>query len=128
MNWGLLLRLSIFGFGMAIVTISFLPQTYEYVVWPFIFIFCAYSIAKNCDDRFFIHGFMLSIINCIYIVAFHTAFFNSYAAAHDAAVAALPQGPNPRAMSAAFGVIAGIVSGIVQGAFCLVAAKMQKKA
>jgi hypothetical protein len=127
MNWGLLLRLSAFGFVMAIATISFIPQQFEYVVWPFIFGFCAYTIAKKCDDRFFIHGFMLSIINCIYIVAFHTAFFDAYASAHDAAIAMLPQGPSPRAMSAALGVVAGVISGIIQGVFCIIAAKLQKK-
>jgi hypothetical protein len=128
MNWRLLLYLSLFGFIMAIATISFLPQTFEYIVWPFIFSFCAYSIAKKCDDRFFIHGFMLSIINCIYIVAFHTAFFDAYSASHADAIAMLPKGPSPRAMSAAMGVVAGVISGIVQGIFCITAAKMMKKA
>ena len=126
MNWRLLLYLSLFGFVMAIATISFLPQTFEYIVWPFIFCFCAYTISKNCNDRLFVHGFMLSIINCIYIVAFHSAFFETYAAAHDAAIAA-PQGPSPRAMSAAFGVVAGIISGVVQGAFCIIAGKLRSK-
>ena len=112
---------------MAIATINFLPQTFEYVVWPVIFGICAYAIAKNCEDRHFIHGFMLSIINCIYIVAFHTAFFDSYAAAHNGWISSLPAGPSPMAMSAAFGVIVGIVSGVVQGAFCIIAAKMRKQ-
>ena len=127
MNWGLLLRLSAFGAVMAIATINFLPQTFEYIVWPFIFAFCAYAIAKNCEDRLFIHGFMLSIINCIYIVAIHTAFFDMYAAAHNGWISSLPPGLNPRAMSAAYGVVAGIVSGIVLGIFCVLANRMLKK-
>ena len=127
MNWRLLVYLSLFGFVMAIATINFIPQAFEPVLWLAIFAFCAYSIAKNCDSRFFFHGFLLSIINCIYIIAFHVAFFESYSAAHAEFVNAIPQGVNPRIMSAAFGVVAGIASGIVQGVLAIVAAKMQKK-
>ena len=112
---------------MAIATISFLPQQFEYILWPFIFGFCAYSIAKHCEDRFFFHGFFLSIINCIYIVAFHTAFFETYAAAHEPWISMLPPGSNTRAMSAAAGIVIGIVSGIIQGLCCIAAAKMQSK-
>ena len=127
MNWRLLLYLSLFGLVMAIATVSFLPQTFEYIVWPFIFGFCAYTIAKRCQDRYFFHGFFLSIINCVYIVAFHVAFWDAYSAAHADMIASLPQGPSPRAMAAAIGLIAGVLSGIVQGLFCLVAAKLQNK-
>ena len=41
MNWRLLLYLSLFGFVMAIATINFLPQQFEYILWPFIFGFWA---------------------------------------------------------------------------------------
>lgn len=127
MNWRLLLYLSFFGAAMAIATISFIPIMVEPVLWLAIFGFCSYSIAKNCDSRFFFHGFILSIINCIYISAFHTAFFDSYSAAHPEFINSLPQGVNPRMASAASGVMIGVASGVIQGLLCLAAAKMQKK-
>lgn len=113
---------------MAIATVSFIPIGMEPVLWLFIFGFCSYTIAKKCDDRFFFHGFMLSIINCIYIVAFHVAFWDAYSAAHSDMVASFPKDLNPRMVSAASGPIIGVISGIVQGIFCIVAAKIQKKA
>ncbi|MEI7986258.1 MAG: hypothetical protein WCI55_11580 [Armatimonadota bacterium] len=127
MNWGLLLRLSAFGFVMAIATISFIPIGIEPILWLVIFGFCAYSIAKNCEDRYFFHGFMLSIINCIFIVAFHVAFWDTYSAAHSDMVASFPKDINPRMISAASGPIFGVLSGIVQGLMCVAAAKIQKK-
>ncbi len=127
MNWGLLLKLSAFGFAMAIATISFIPQQFEYVLWPIIFGFCAYSIAKNCQDRLFFHGFLLSIINCVYIVAFHSAFFITYSSAHESLINGLPQGPSLIAMSAAMGVMIGVISGVVQGALCIGFSKMLMK-
>ena len=113
---------------MAIATISFIPQNFEWILWLFIFGFCAYSIAKHCDSRYFFHGFMLSIINCIYITAFHAAFWDRYYAAHSDFISGLPQGVSPRAMVAAFGLVAGVVSGLVQGGLAFGAAKLQKKA
>ena len=127
MNWSLLLKLSAFGFVMAIATISFIPWEYEPVLWIFIFGICSYTIAKTCSDRFFIHGFLLSIINCIYITAFHAAFYDAYSASHSAQVAMVPTGMNPKVLMPAMGVAIGIVSGLIQGGFCLLAAKMQKK-
>lgn len=127
MNWRLLLYLSFFGFIMAIATISFIPMTVEPILWLAIFGFCSYSIAKNCESRFFFHGFMLSIINCIYITAFHVAFFDAYAASHDMAAATI-NGVSTRIFVAATGVVAGVLSGLVQGALCYGLAKTQKKA
>ena len=112
---------------MAIATISFIPSEYEPVLWLVIFGFCSYSIAKTCDDRFFIHGFLLSIINCIYITAFHAAFYDAYSSSHAAQVAMIPSGMNPKVLMPAIGVLIGIISGVIQGGFCLLAAKMQKK-
>ena len=127
MNWRLLLYLSLFGFVMAIATISFIPMGIEPILWLFIFGFCAYSIAKHCNDRYFFHGFMLSIINCIYIVAFHTAFWDSYSSAHSEMIASFPSGVNPKIISAATGPVAGVLSGIIQGLLCVVAAKIRNK-
>ena len=127
MNWRLLIYLSFFGFVMAIATISFIPQNVEPILWLFVFGFCSYSIAKNCQDRYFFHGFFLSIINCIYIVAFHTAFWETYSASHESFVSILPAGPSARAAAAAAGVLTGVLSGVVQGLFCLGAAKLQSK-
>lgn len=127
MNWRLLVYLSLFGFVMAIATVSFIPTNLEPILWLFVFGFSAYSIAKHCDSRFFFHGFILCIINCIYIVAFHTAFFDAYSLAHADLIARVPQGMSARMFFAATGPVFGVISGILLGLLSVGTAKLQKK-
>lgn len=132
MNWGLLLKLSTFGFAMAIATIELIPFEFELILWVFIFGFCAYAIVKQCTESLFMHGFMLSMITCIYYTVFHFAFFETYAASHTALMSqvnqVVPPGSNQKPLVVAFGVVFCVISGIIQGLFCHFMAKSQKTA
>jgi hypothetical protein len=64
MNWKIIFQLSLFGLIMAFGTISLIKQSMEWPFWLAIFIFCAYIIAKRCPDKYFLHGFLVSIFNC----------------------------------------------------------------
>jgi hypothetical protein len=62
-NWKLIFQLSIFGVIMAVATISLIPQNIEPVIWVLIFIVCAYIVSKKAPGKYFLHGFLISIVN-----------------------------------------------------------------
>lgn len=133
MNWKLIFQLSIFGLIMAFATVSLIPQKVEPAFWLLIFIFCAYVIAKVCGGKYFLHGFLVSLVNCVWIIAVHAAFYVTYAHNHKDAAAAgttiLPAAIaiHPRLSMIIVGPFIGIMSGIILGLFSLIASKIVKK-
>ena len=132
MNWKLIFQLSIFGLIMAIATISLIPEKVEPIFWVLIFIFCAWVIAKACPGKYFLNGFLVSLVNCIWIVAFHVIFYNSYIAHHPNAASMNLSMPaffiiHPRVAMIIMGPVFGIISGIILGLFSVVASKIVKK-
>ena len=82
MNFKLILQLSLFGFAMAIATVFWIPSNIEPIFWLAIFLLCAYLIAKNCSDKYFLNGFLVSLVNCIWITSAHIIFFDTYSVNH----------------------------------------------
>ncbi len=129
MNWKLIFRLSLFGLAMAIATVYWIPSNVEPFFWLVIFIICAYFIAKRCNDKYFLHGFMVSIFNCVWIVAIHYALYNTYMSNHADMLRDMNTkmpGKDPRIMMLVVGPIIGVISGLVQGLFAWIASKMVK--
>ena len=130
MNRKLILLLSLFGLAMAVATVFVIPSNIEPVFWLIIFITCAYFIAKNAPGKYFVHGFVLSLANCVWITAAHVLLFSTYIANHpqEAAMSAkMPMPEHPRMMMLIMGPAIGIVSGLVQGLFAFIASKIVKK-
>jgi amino acid permease len=131
MKWTLLLFLSIFGFAMAIATVYWIPTKIEPVFWLVIFLICAYIISKQCTEKFFLNGFMVSIFNCVWITAIHVLLYNSYIANHPEMAqmsSNMPLANHPRLMMLFTGPIIGVLSGLVLGLFSFIAGKIVKKA
>src|ERR1700749_3209124 len=82
MNWKIIFQLSIFGLIMAVATISLIPEKIEPVFWLAIFGFCAYVIAKVCPRRYFLHGFLVSMVNAVWITIAHIVFRETYVTHH----------------------------------------------
>jgi hypothetical protein len=130
MNWKLIFTLSLFGLAMAIATVFWIPSKIEPIFWLLIFLFCAYQIAKTVADKFFLHGFLLSLVNCIWITSAHILFVETYLANHPdeaAMMQTMPMPTHPRIMMAITGPIVGIISGLVLGLFSWIASKILKK-
>ncbi len=130
MNWKLIFQLSLFGLAMAIATVYWIPSSIEPIFWLAIFVLCAYFIAKNCSDKFFLHGFMVSIFNCIWITAAHIVFYNTYIAGHTkeaSMMASMPMPNHPRLMMLVMGPVIGAMFGLVLGLFAFIASKIVKK-
>jgi hypothetical protein len=126
MNLKIILQLSVFGLIMAFATISLIPEKFEFPFWLVIFIFCAYVIARVCPGKYFLHGFLVSIFNCVWITVVHWIFYDKYASTH-IDMTTMYNGTHPRLIMSGMGVAIGVVSGIVLGLFSFIASKMVKK-
>lgn len=131
MNWKIVFQLSVFGLIMAVATISLIPEKVEPIFWLFIFIFSAYIIAKAVGRRHFLHGFCVSLVNCIWITAAHMLFYSTYIANHPSVAKMSAEHPmlptHPRLEMLIMGPIFGIVFGLILGLFCFIASFIVKK-
>jgi uncharacterized membrane protein len=129
MNKSLIFRVSLLGLLMAVLTL-FISARIERVLWLLIMILSAYFIAKNAPGRYFLHGFLTSLVNSVWVTGIHILFFNTYFQSHSeqfAAMSSTPLSEHPRVMMLVVGPIIGIVSGLVLGLFSFIISKMMKK-
>jgi hypothetical protein len=130
LDWKLIFQLSLFGLAMAVATVFVIPSSIEPFFWLVIFGICAYIIAKKCTGRFFLHGFLVSLMNSVWITGAHILLFNPYIANHPqeaAMMASMPLPDSPRFMMALTGPVVGLVSGLVLGLFAFAAGKIVKR-
>jgi hypothetical protein len=130
MNWRLIIQLSLFGLVMALATISLIPANIEPFCWLAIFIVCAYVVAKKSPGNYFLHGFAISMVNCIWITAAHVIFAKSYLANHAQMASMQVQMPlshHPRMLMLLAGPVFGAIFGIILGFFCWVASKLVRR-
>jgi len=130
MNWRLIIMLSLFGLAMAVGTVYFIPSNVEPFCWLAIFFICAYIIAKNAPGKYFLHGFLTSLINCVWITSIHIIMSDTYIANHamEAEQTKKMFGDMPLKESMAImGPIVGIASGLVLGLFSWIASMLFKK-
>ena len=130
MNKKLIFQLSLFGLAMAIATVYVLPSNIEPIFWLLIAVICAYIIAKQCSGKYFLHGFLVSLVNCVWVTSAHVLLYNTYIANHSeeaAMMSGMPMPTHPRVMMLVMGPVIGIASGIVFGLFAFIASRMIKK-
>jgi hypothetical protein len=130
-DFKLILSLSLFGLAMGIATVFVIPSKIEPICWLLIFIVCAYVIAKRAPGKPFLHGFLVSLVNSVWITGAHIALVASYLPRHPdeaAMMAKMPMPDSPRLMMLMTGPIVGIISGLVLGLFAFVASKLVKRA
>jgi len=126
MNWKLIFALSLFGLAMAVASLFGLGL-FEFVIWLVIFIVYAWIIATRAPGKYFLHGFLVSIINSVWITTIHVAFFSIYVRNNPQMVQGAPQGVNPRVIMIAAGPIVGVILGVIAGLFAFIAAKITGK-
>jgi hypothetical protein len=129
MDWKLIFWLSLFGLAMGIATVFVIPSNIEPFVWLVIFVVCAFIVARVRQTHHFLHGFLVSIVNSVWITAAHITFFNQYIAHHPKEVSmmhSMPLPNSPRLMMALTGPVVGVLSGLVLGFFASVVGKLVK--
>jgi hypothetical protein len=131
-NWKLIFQLSIFGVIMAVATISLIPQNIEPAIWVLIFIVCAYIVSKKAPGKYFLHGFLISIINSVWITTAHVLFASTYLLNHPQMQEMSVSMPlimqhHLRTSMAVLGLPFGALFGIILGLFCFIASRIVKK-
>ncbi|HTD39609.1 MAG TPA: hypothetical protein VK671_03245 [Mucilaginibacter sp.] len=131
MNWKIIFQLSVFGLIMAVATVFLIPEKVEPVFWLAIFIFCAYIIARVVGRKHFLHGFCVSLVNCIWITGAHIIFYSTYIANHPGVAKMSADHPflpaHPRLAMLIMGPVFGIVFGLILGLFAFIASFIVKK-
>ena len=130
MNWKLILQLSVFGLIMACATVTLIPTNVEPIFWLLIFLFCGYVIARVCNGKYFLHGFLVCLANCVWIVAVHIFFYNTYILHHPEEAKMVMPPPlsiHPRLTMLIIGAMIGIISGLVLGLIAFIFSKFVKK-
>ncbi|HLI93327.1 MAG TPA: hypothetical protein VKU83_06950 [Puia sp.] len=131
MNWRLIFVLSLFGLAMAFATITVIPTYREPWFFLVIFLICAYCIAKWAPGKFFLHGFLVSLLNCVWITAVHIMYSTTYLAHHAQEASQYSKmnaqlGVSPTVAMLLVGPVIGVVSGLILGLFAFVASRMVK--
>jgi hypothetical protein len=132
MNWKLIFQLSLFGLAMAFATLSLIPMRIEPAFWLLIFVISAWLIAKYAPGNYFLHGFMVSLVNCVWITAAHAGFYRLYISNHPEMVDMSAKIPflsdHTREQMVVMGPIIGVVCGLILGLFAFLASKGVKPA
>lgn len=126
MNWKLIFGLSLFGMAMGFATVFAISPRIEPFFWLVIFIICAFVIARRVPLRAFLHGFLLGIVNSVWVTAAHLVFFNRYLANHPQEAAMTFSGRSavpPKLLMAIVGPAVGLISGVVIGVVAYALAK-----
>jgi hypothetical protein len=129
MNWKLIFQLSLFGLAMGICTVYWIPSNVEPFFWLAIFIICAYLIARNCAGKFFLHGLLVSLVNCVWVTGAHVLLFKTYANNHPKEIdqmVTMFQSNRPRLLMLFTGPVIGLISGLVLGLFAFIASRIWK--
>jgi len=124
MNWKLIFTLSLFGLAMAFATVFWIPVKSEWIFWLPIFIICALVIARKTSGNDFLHGFMVGLFNCFWILAVHLILYHTYKGIHPEMAAMnvnLPLHNHPRILMIIIGIVIGVLSGVVLGLFTFLA-------
>jgi hypothetical protein len=87
LNGKLIFQLSLFGLAMGVATVFVIPSKIEPLFWLVIFVVCAVVIARTVNDKYFLHGFLVSMLNSVWITTAHIVLFDQYIARHAERVA-----------------------------------------
>jgi hypothetical protein len=130
MNWKLIFQLSLFGLLMAVATVFWIPADREPFFWLVIFLICAMVISYRATGKFFLHGLLVSLVNSVWITAFHVLMFKTYIINHPKEadmLSTMPMPMHPRLMMLLTGPIVGLISGLVLGFFSFLASGIRRK-
>ena len=130
MNWRLIFLLSLFSIVLAAASILGFIQSFEWLMWLVVGIYCGWQFAGKVTDDFFLHGFYLGILNGILNSTFKAVFFHAYISnnprmAHE--FANLPQDLSPQLVLLIMGPIIGAFSGVVFGVLAFLASRVRKR-
>jgi hypothetical protein len=123
----LIVQLSLFGLAMGVATVYVVPSRIEPLCWLAIFFVCAGVIARRVPRRHFLHGFLVSALNGVWITGAHVILYSDYLARHPdeaAMLTRMPMPDSPRLMMLITGPVIAVISGLVLGTLSWIAGKV----
>jgi hypothetical protein len=128
MNKKLIFLLSFFGISMAFISTYWITSTTaELAVWFVILLACAYSISRQCTEKYFLNGFIAGLICSFLVTAAHIWLFNDYASHHLERMLLFGNLPlSPRTGMAVMGLAFAVISGTALGLLSVIASKVMK--
>lgn len=130
MNWKLIFLLSLFGLAIGLAGVFLVSSTVEPFCWLIVFIISAIAIAKKAPGRYFLHGFLVNLLNSAWVTAAHLALYDKYIAFHPEFLEIFANGSvkiEPRVFMLLSGAIAGVLFGVILGLFAWAAGKLFKR-
>ena len=129
MDWKLIFSLSLFGLAMAFATVFFISPKIEPFCWLVIFLICARQVAENAYEKYFLHGFSVGMLICVWMLIIHGMLLTQYALKHGAEVAKYTkmhvQMGIPVTMAMCIvGILMWLISSCILGLFSFIASKI----
>ena len=130
MNWRLVLSLSVVGVIMAFAGVFGFSGRTSTLVWLLIFIIYAIIIAWKVTGRYFLHAFLVGVVNGVWIGIVQAIFITTYFANHHVIrgiYKMLPLNGHHRILVLLMGLLVGVISGLITGLITFAAEKLMKK-
>ncbi len=111
---------------MAIFTVFLLPYYMDIFFWIPIFLVCAFLIAKNAYDSYFLHGLWTGIAIFLWVAVIHVLLYTKYIFANGPVIgilAKLPKIASPRIMLLIYLPLLGVACGVIIGLLSVIASK-----
>ena len=129
MNWKLIIILSLFGLALGVASVFTLTPVTEFVFWVAVTVVTAILIAKYAGGKFFLHGFLVAIVNTFWVTLSQVLLFYTYVTSHPEylqMVATLPPAlaDHPRRLILYRAPVVALISGLFVGIVSLVASKV----
>jgi len=115
---------------MGAVTLWGIPLVVPAFLWLVIYGACIFVIAKRCEKKYFLNGFMLGLLNIGWLTGFHVIFYKTYLTNNPAIellYSLLPLSESPRLGMILMAPIYGSFSGLLVGFFAFLVAKVTGK-
>jgi len=128
MNWKLIILLSLLGVVSAVLSVYLLAPTAEFFVWIGVTLASALLIGRYAARRWFLHGFVLAMVNAFWVTVTQVALFHTYVATHPEYLRMTETLPDvlaahPRRLVLYRAPIIAVLSGMVTGLFAWIAGR-----
>lgn len=82
MNIKVISALSILGIVLSVARIFWVSSSDETLYWIGIYVVAPFVIARFCQEKFFINGFVLAVLYSFFILIFQLYFYDEYVLRH----------------------------------------------
>ena len=122
--------LSLLGLGMGFLTLLPINLKFEQFIWLLAFVASAFFIYRGVEEKYFLNGFLLGVLNSVFVFLIHLTFFSKYVGSHPDVKLLMQRVPDDYNKFLLLGLIdftKGLFYALFNGLFCLVFSKALRK-